>query len=49
MIEQFGAKAKLIPGSGGVFEVVVDNKLVFSKAETGRFPDPGEVVKQIKA
>lgn len=38
-------KAKLIAGSGGVFDVVVDRKLVFSKNETGRFPDPGEVTR----
>jgi selenoprotein W-related protein len=48
-MKAFGAKAEMIPGSGGVFEVVVDNRLVFSKAETGRFPDPGEVVEKIKA
>jgi len=28
---------------GGVFEVQVDGKLVFSKKELGRFPEPGEV------
>ena len=35
--------AKLTKGSGGVFDVVVDGKLVYSKRETGRFPEPGEV------
>ena len=35
--------AKLTKGSGGVFDVVVDGKLVFSKDETGRFPNPGEI------
>jgi selT/selW/selH-like putative selenoprotein len=36
--------AALIQGSGGVFDVVVDGKKVYSKFETGRFPGQGEVV-----
>jgi selT/selW/selH-like putative selenoprotein len=39
----------LIKGKDGVFEVEVDGSLVFSKRQVGRFPDPGEVVKAIKA
>jgi selenoprotein W-related protein len=38
---------KLIPGSGGVFDVRVDGALVYSKHATGRFPEPGEVVRLI--
>ena len=34
---------KLIPSEGGVFEVVVDNKLIYSKKELKRFPEEGEV------
>jgi selenoprotein W-related protein len=34
----------MIPSSGGVFEVAVDGKLVFSKKALGRHPEPGEVV-----
>jgi selT/selW/selH-like putative selenoprotein len=40
--------AKLVKGSGGIFDVTVDGVLVFSKFEVGRFPDPGEVVRLIK-
>lgn len=36
--------ARLVKGSGGVFDVKVDGRLVYSKFETGRFPEPGEVV-----
>ncbi|MBK9968706.1 MAG: hypothetical protein IPP07_29135 [Holophagales bacterium] len=43
----FGVDAKLKMGSGGVFDVVVDGRLVYSKRETGRFPEPGEVPKLI--
>jgi selenoprotein W-related protein len=37
--------ATLIPGSGGVFEVTVDGKLVFSKKKAGRFPEEGEIIR----
>jgi zinc protease len=36
--------ATLIPGSGGVFDVTIDGKLVFSKKKVGRFPEEGEVL-----
>ena len=31
-------------GSGGIFEVVLDGTTLFSKRETERFPEPGEVL-----
>ena len=40
---KFGAEAKLIEGSGGVFEVTLNNSLIFSKKELGRFPNENEV------
>ena len=36
-------------GSGGIFEVVLDGATLFSKHETGRFPEPGEVLDLISA
>jgi selenoprotein W-related protein len=30
---------KLIPASGGCFELTVDGRLIYSKLETGKFPD----------
>jgi len=30
---------ELIPGSGGVFEVTVNGEKIYSKKETGQFPD----------
>lgn len=42
--KEFGAEVELIPGSGGVFTVCVDGKQIYSKHETGRFPDEGEIV-----
>ncbi|MCK5375651.1 MAG: Rdx family protein [Acidobacteria bacterium] len=40
---ELGARARLIEGKDGVFEVEVDGELVFSKRRLGRFPDQGEV------
>jgi selenoprotein W-related protein len=45
----FKAETALIRGSGGVFDVAVDGRKVFSKHETGRFPEPGEVTRLLSA
>jgi selT/selW/selH-like putative selenoprotein len=45
---EFGNTVKLIEGKDGVFEVVVEGDLVFSKRRIGRFPDDGEVVGLIR-
>lgn len=37
----------MIEGSGGVFDVVVDGRKVFSKHVVGRFPEPGEVTRLV--
>jgi selT/selW/selH-like putative selenoprotein len=34
---------QLVKGGGGVFEISVDGKLVFSKKKLGRFPSDDEV------
>ena len=34
----------LVPSDGGKFEVTVDDRLVYSKLETHRHAEPGEVV-----
>jgi selenoprotein W-related protein len=39
----------LIPGTGGVFEVSVDGKNIYSKKQTGKFPEPEEIVKAVRA
>lgn len=43
------ARISLIPGSGGVFEVRVDGQTVYSKRQTGRFPDQDALVAEIGA
>jgi selenoprotein W-related protein len=48
LTEKFGATCELIASGDGVFEVMVNNELVYSKKETGRHADPGEVSKLIE-
>lgn len=42
------AEVELIESAGGVYEVVLDGDLVFSKRELGRHADPGEVMDLIR-
>ena len=42
-----GVESELVPGSNGVFDVVVDGKLIYSKHQTGRFPDPDEILAKL--
>ena len=39
----------LIPSDGGRFEVTVDGTLVYSKLQTGRHAESGEVMKLVRA
>jgi selenoprotein W-related protein len=41
------AEVGLTPSGGGVFEVSVDNTVVFSKKSLGRHAQPGEVLRLI--
>ena len=43
-----GMSVQLIPGSNGIFDVIVDMQRWFSKAESGRFPEPGEITVKLK-
>lgn len=38
----------LIPSDGGRFEVMVNGKLIYSKLQTGRHVNPGELVQLIR-
>lgn len=39
---------KLTPSSGGAFEVIVNDEKVYSKLDTGVFPDNEELIEQLK-
>lgn len=47
--KQLGVDSKLVRGSGGIFEVHVDNQKIFSKKEAGRFPTEKEIVDQLRS
>lgn len=48
---RFGAEVEctLEKGDRGVFDVVADGQLVYSKSQTGRFPALGEVADELQA
>lgn len=35
-------------GGGGVFDVEVDGRRIYSKQETGRFPEDDEILEQLE-
>lgn len=46
--KSFGIDSQLIRGSGGVFNVIVQNQKIFSKHDEGRFPSEKEILDQVK-
>lgn len=42
------SELQLIPSDGGRFEVSINGKLVFSKLNEGRFPEPKELTELIE-
>jgi selenoprotein W-related protein len=39
---------ELEPSTGGCFELTLDGKLIFSKLQTGRFPDEDQLVASVE-
>jgi selenoprotein W-related protein len=35
---------EIVPGTGGVFDVHVDDELLFTKSMIGHYPEPDEVL-----
>ena len=42
--DALGLDVELAEGRGGVFDVTVDGRVVYSKDQTHRFPNDGEVL-----
>lgn len=38
------AAVEIVPGGDGIFDVHVDEELVFTKSMLGRYPDPDDVL-----
>ena len=45
---KYDAQVELISSGGGVFEVRLDEELIFSKKSLGRFPEHSEIDDLIK-
>ncbi len=43
-----GVDVQLIKSGGGVFEIMADQRLIFSKKKENRFPESGEILKSLK-
>ena len=49
MEDELGQKAHLIAGEDGIFDVAVDDDVVFSKQDQGDFIPTPEIVELVKA
>jgi selenoprotein W-related protein len=47
-LKQQVSEMALEPSAGGCFELSVDDKPIFSKLQSGRFPEEGEILRQLK-
>jgi selenoprotein W-related protein len=45
---ELALESELVRGSGGIFVVTVDNEIIFSKREQGRFPSEREIVDALR-
>jgi len=45
--DEFDVECELIEGGGGIFDVKVDGQRVYSKHETGEFPEHDALVNKI--
>jgi selenoprotein W-related protein len=47
-LKQKVGSLKLVPSSGGAFEITVNGKKIHSKLATGQFPEPDAIVKAVR-
>jgi selenoprotein W-related protein len=46
--KELGFDSQVVRGSGGIFDVSVDNKRIFSKHDEGRFPTEKEIIDKLR-
>ncbi|MRH41779.1 SelT/SelW/SelH family protein [Aquibacillus halophilus] len=39
---------ELIPSSGGAFEITVNSKKIYSKLETGKYPEVTQIIEKME-
>ncbi len=42
-----GVEPDIIPDAGGIFDVAVDDEIVYSKFQTGAFPDEEQLINEL--
>ena len=47
--KELNIDVELKPGELHSFDVLVDDKMIFSKFEEGRFPEPEEIIEVIRS
>lgn len=47
--KELGFEAEMIEGAGGIFDVKVDGNLIYSKQETGEFPEHQLILDKVAA
>jgi predicted Rdx family selenoprotein len=47
--EASGLDSRLIKGDNGIFDVIADGEMLFSKHEAGRFPEHDEILERLPA
>jgi selT/selW/selH-like putative selenoprotein len=48
-VKELALEPVLVEGRGGVFDVIVDGDVIFSKRSARRFPEPDEILDSIRA
>jgi selenoprotein W-related protein len=48
IVGEFRSQPELTRGSGGIFVVTMDGKVIWDKKQTGRFPEPGEITEIVR-
>ena len=43
-----GVQSELVQGDNGIFDVEIDSRRIFSKHETGRFPEHEEILAALR-
>ena len=46
--KELGLDSQIVRGSGGIFDVTVDNQKIWSKHDSGTFPSEKEIVEKLR-
>ena len=47
--KELGVDSQIVRGSGGIFKVSANDRLLFDKHEAGRFPSEKEILDKLRA